>query len=460
MITKPMTINKNGANENSMVETENLTDMSNNIYTTPLPSSSSLALGGFNALKTDLPGRVSFSKSDVYEIDYSDIDNDTDTSRSYDFIESFRKKNVHFEDEYTATKYGSDKIANQLSEMGTDRPKSIQQQSLYENNEDTLDTKQHLSSNMRSKMELSTRLDVLPEDNENGMATTDNDRSEKIIEDYKREIESINRQHNIQLKWNEASASHTDYLPKSVDNKQTSTKHLAHAINSDEPNDRSGSGDSWTSRNTDQDKKPFHSSKTNVNCNTSDESATRDSASTVINNYLKITNQKANNASKPSSATIKLKTTKKLHVNGGSSGRIKSSQSTNQATRSNGSIARIIKAKSANNLNRTADIKLDEFQIDKVESWMSTHKDTFSDAGLNSYRKNGRFGSTSLLDYKKAWRETPLSKTDDEGNYSLDDQIDNTSIDGSTSGEIELVLKKLQGRCMKISFGELCFIFT
>lgn len=456
MIAKPTTIHKIGANENSMVETENLTvnDLSNNVYTTTLPSSTSLAVGGFNALKTDLPGRVSFSKSDVYEIDYSDIDNDTDTSRSYDFIESFRKKNVHFEDEYTASKYSSHKVANKLSEMGADRPKSQQQQALYETHEEPLDIKQHSSSNMRNKMELSTRLDVLPEDNENGMLSKDNDRSEKIIEDYKREIESINRQHNMQLKWNEASASYTDYLPKGADNKQTSTKRLAHAINSDEQNDRSGSGDSWTSRNTDQDKKPFNSPKTNVNCNTSDESATRDSTSTVINNYLKITNQKANNASKPSSATIKLKTTKKLHVNGGGGGRIKSSQSTNQTTRSNGSLARITKAKSATNLNRMADIKLDEFQIDKVESWMSTHKDTFSDAGLNSYRKNGRFGSTSLLDYKKAWRETPLSKTDDEGNYSLDDQIDNTSIDGSTSGEIELVLKKLEGRRMKISFGE------
>lgn len=476
-ITKQVKIATNGANNDKTFTSDSLPmdkSIANDLLPEQLlestqtsPPISSLALGGFNTLKTDLPGRVSFSKNDVYEIDYSDIDNDTDTSRSYDLIESFRKKNVHFEDEYTAdsSRYGGERIGSRLSDLDNrtklaqlhsdsvnDAGSSKRQQSTDDNK--LLPSMESTSNNMRNKLELSTRLDVLPEVNENGANGTsenenenENDTSAKIIEDYKREIENMNRQHEMQLKWNEAGALRMDYLPKGADSKPTNM--VANVANFDELNEYSGSGDSWFSPNNDQDKK---STEANV---TSDESAIRDSTSTVINNYLKITNQKSDGSSKPSSATIKLRTTKKLTTNGGGGGgRIKSGQSANQTTKANSSTARMTKAKSATQLHRIADIKLDEFQIDKVESWMSTHKDTFSDAGLNSYRKQGKFGSTSNLDYKKTWRETPMSKTDDEGNYSLDDQVDNTSIDGSTSGEIELVLKKLEGRRMKISFGE------
>lgn len=459
---KQVSIITTGANKekkiDNSIEMTNASKINDSTHDNNIFSSLSATpnLSGFNVLKTDLPGRVSFSKNDVYEIDYSDIDNDTDTSRSFDFNEPFRKKNVHFEDDYSG-KYGNTREKKIFSFNGESSNHMVSPNRHQDSNDDIQssdDTKYFASlasNSLRSKTELSTRLDVLPEDNENGNTATDNDNSDKIIEDYKREIENINRKHEMELKWNDSStASFNEYLPSNAISKDIATANATSVEESNECN--SGSGDSWSSPNHGIDKCSINTPKTNIISNTSDESPTRDSTSTVINNYLKITNQKTNSTSKPSSATIKLKTTKKLSTNGNH--RIsKSAQAQNTDSKPNSS-NRIMKAKSVGQLHRVADIKLSEFQIDKVESWMSTHEDTFSDAGLNSYRKHGKFGSTSNLDYKKAWRETPLSKTDDEGNYSLDDQVDNTSADGSTSGEIELVLRKLEGRRMKISFGK------
>lgn len=448
--------------------------------------------GGFNTLKTDLPGRVSFSKNDVYEIDYSDIDNDTDTSRSLDLNEPFRKKNVHFEDEYFS-KYDDgrpDENAMDVRKHTFNQAPMHRLSNTKEHHEsDNLLTDDKEFSTLKSnslRCKADMRLDVLPEDNENGGNGADSkDRSEKIIEEYKREIESINRQHELERRWNECkingdintnstTATYSNYFNNVNSSKRTETNE-SDKMAKDEWH--SGGSDSWSSPNHDSTSNLIGKVKvTSANnattaaanttaSNTSDESPTRDSASTVINNYLKITNQKSSITSKPGSATIKLRTTKKIASN--PSRKIKSAQttsSTNMAAATNGgantsvdikpttSSSRLTKAKSVGHLQRITDIKLSEFQIDKVESWMSTHEDTFSDTGLNSYRKYGKFGSSSNLDYKKTWRETP-TKTDDEGNYSLDDQIDNTSMDGSIGGGIELVLKKLEGRRMQISFG-------
>lgn len=400
------------------------------IYAPPAsPTTSS-----FNTLKTDLPGRVSFSKNDVYEIDYSDIDNDTDTSRSLDLNEPFRKKNVHFEDEYF-NKFDDDNADHKKTTFSPVRSSTVESNNLSTDDKEYCPLK---CNSLRCKADM--RLDVLPEVNENGSGVMANDSSEKIIEDYKREIEHLNRQHELERKWNESklngdASGYSEYLT-------SDQKDGEQAMKKDEWN--SGS-ESWSSPNHEPNNLK---SKHTTTSNTSDESPTRDSASTVINNYLKITNQKSS-ASKPSSATIKLKTTKKFAST--ANRKIKSAQAAAQDPKP----SRLTKAKSVGHLQRITDIKLSEFQIDKVESWMSTHEDTFSDTGLNSYRKFGKFGSSSNLDYKKTWRETPTSKTDDEGNYSLDDQVDNTSMDGSIGGGIELVLKKLEGRRMQISFGNL-----
>lgn len=466
------------------------------------PPASPTSMDTFGTLKTDLPGRVSFSKNDVYEIDYSDIDNDTDTSRSYDLNETFRKKNVHFEDDYfnkfdhSRNDENEDDDDDNAGAATSDAKKSAFHQTassthrsdgLHRNENRINTTTKEISepsnlltdekdyyplkcNSLRCKADM--RLDVLPEDNENGSTVISNDSSEKIIEDYKREIESINRQHELERRWNESKINgdanaYSEYLNNMGGSSQAQAQAQARLETKDgdkatTAKDEWHSGsESWSSPNHETNTNLMGKSKAAAAAtasNTSDESPTRDSASTVINNYLKITNQKSSNPSKPSSATIKLKTTKKLPSNT-TNRKIKSAQTGASDAKPTIASNRLTKAKSVGHLQRVTDIKLSEFQIDKVESWMSTHEDTFSDTGLNSYRKYGKFGSSSNLDYKKTWRETPTSKTDDEGNYSLDDQVDNTSMDGSIGGGgIELVLKKLEGRRMQISFGNDFFL--
>lgn len=440
-------------------------------------------------LKTDLPGRVSFSKNDVYEIDYSDFENDTDTSRSLDQLEPFRKKNVHFEDEYFnefADKFAkSDKQKETHHEQGRSSAPHNSNDDSSEFNEKKMPNESELSilkeekfccslkcNSLRCKSENpSNRLEVLREDSENGKSVNDLpvDSSEKIIEEYKREIENINRQHELELKWsgnkvnNARSPPFDDYLKNvkslldmpSQLNDETSTNAVATSSAETTKRRDSNDSDSWSSSPNHATNLTAKSKATNAS-NTSDESQTRDSTSTVINNYLKVTNQQKSPNAPGGSTTIKFKTTKKLtpssQTGSDSSGTQRKIKSATNG-KSGHSVNRVTKARSIGNLQSVTDVKLNEFQIDKVESWMSTHEDTFSDVGaLNSYRKLGKFGSSSNLEYKKAWRETPTSKTDDEGNFSLDDQVENASIDGSTHGEIELVLKKLQGRRMKISF--------
>lgn len=471
---QPPTSSANSIEVKSSNTSKSVSHEMKSVYATPAsPTAGGGGGGGFNTLKTDLPGRVSFSKNDVYEIDYSDIDNDTDTSRSFDLNEPFRKKNVHFEDEYF-NKYddddeGNDDATATTTNIDTAKKMSLNQMNVFRSNENRMSTVQETTESnsllnnekdycRSSRGKSDMRLDVLPEDNENASnAAISNDSSQKIIDEYKREIESINRQHELERRWNSGkvngdTTTNSEYLNNVSTMQRSESFKDTEQMSSQKDEWQSGS-DTWSSPNHETNENVMGKSKvTNATAasNTSDESPTRDSASTVINNYLKITNQRTGNSTKPSSATIKLKTTKKLAAT--SNRKIKSAQVTstdNKPSTSN----RLTKAKSVGHLQRVTDIKLSEFQIDKVESWMSTHGDTFSDAGLNSYRKYGKFGSSSNLDYKKTWRETPTSKTDDEGNYSLDDQVDNTSMDGSIGGGIELVLKKLEGRRMQISFG-------
>lgn len=352
--------------------------------------------GAFNTVKPDLPGRVSFSKigNDVYEIDYSDFDTDTDTSHT---DEPFRKKNVHFEDEYFSNSHRGEG--------------------------DTSDIKKSTILNR------SMRLNALPEDNENG-----NDSSAKIIEDYKLEIECINRQHELERRWN------GDDIKMNVQPSSSADYSSTYLTNTSAAEHQMEFGKNDTTSGNMTASPPIE--------NTSDDSPTRDSGITVINNYSKISKPKISNgtaAAKPSAAK-KFTTAPPNRKN-------KSAQMSSRDAKTNvPQTNRLIKSKSVSHLHqqRVIDTKLNEFQIDKVESWMSTHEDTFSDGGgngdgFNSYRKHGKFGSSSNLVYKKTWRETPTSKaTDDEGNFSLDDQVDNTSIDGSIGKGIELVEQKKQ----------------
>lgn len=453
----------------------------------------------FNVLKTDLPGRVSFSKNDVYEIDYSDYENDTDTGRSLEPGEVYRKKNVRFKDDFfqatEAAAFVDDEnekinISSKSSSGG-----SSDEEKMFDNNSGAAKTT-IISKNEDDKFCCSLKsCNNINGSNGNSeyvplissaQTTASNtvtfadtresiDNSEKIIEEYKREIQNINRRHELELKWSgNKPMADAEYLIDTneahiIGNNENGNmiySTAAQPLNEFDDKERSAS-DYWSS--PDATNSPVSNSRHTASIsNASEDSPTRDSTSTVINNYLKTKTIAVNAAPKATSTTsIKLRTSsvKKKPLafqSSNANGRkIKSAQS--GAVGKSAQNSKLTKARSISCLqNNTNDVaKLNEFHIDKVESWMSTHhEDTFSDTGLSTSRKGKLGGSSANLEYKKAWRETPTSnKTDDEGNFSLDDQLDTNSVDDSSYGEIELVLKKMEGRRMKISFGGLALPF-
>lgn len=469
------------------------------------PSSDSKVV--FNMLKADLPGRVSFSKNDVYEIDYSDYENDTDTSRSLEPGEGYRKKNVRFEDEFfqmtgtvasvvdendkntVSTKSssgGSSDDDNRAIEINSGTAKMMVKSSNDEfkycctlkcNDRECLSEiaayvpQQSSATPTTSTMTTTAaKTSLVNTKNVDGNDSLDN--SEKIIEDYKREIENINRRHELELKWSGnqpmtgtgySNAANEVAAHSIANNENDITTLSSTAEESNEFIDKEQMGsDYWSS--PDASNSPVtNSMRAPSISNASEDSPTRDSTSTVINNYLKTKTNGAISAPPKSTSTtsIKLRTTtvtKKpptFQSSNGHGRKIKSAQ--NDAAGKSGQNLKLTKARSISCLQNSANdvAKLNEFHIDKVESWMSTHhEDTFSDTALSTSRKSKFGGSNTNLEYKKAWRGTPTSnKTDDEGNFSLDDQLDTNSVDDSSYGEIELVLKKMEGRRMKISFG-------
>lgn len=416
-----------------------------------------------NSSKADLPGRVSFSKNDVYEIDYSDIENDTDTSRSVEQAENFRKKNVRFEDEFFKDPSQDDGIGEDMQiepSFGAYAENDIATNHSQENRENEIPRRRDggiddlpRPEKYCCSLKCNSLLCKTDEHSAPASQTNNIDHSEKIIEDYKREIENINRRHELELKWSgNTSHDNPDPLPKYFNSKSMSTSNLDMFSEnmSSEQKPKKANGTPYTkANNAENEKRPIAKQPWSITNHEiekrpsissgkteSEDSATRGSSSTVIDNYLKATNQKI--PPKAAVETAKPKLSKKLAppvVNPGR--KIKSAQLSNfQPT-----LSRLSKAKSVSCLQGT-DSKLKEFHIDKVESWMSTHEDTFSDTGLAQYKKT-KMGSSGNLSYKKAWRETPTSKTDDEGNFSLDDQIDSNSYEDSTYGEMGNVAKQI-----------------
>lgn len=463
---------------------------SENIQAKQTPATDSNSILNLNPSKADLPGRVSFSKNDVYEIDYSDLENEIDTSRSLEQTEHFRKKNVRFEDEFFNHLCPDDGVENSLKMIeqseaftfgatskddGINNPDSDK---MIESSDEPSTAPYPLPQ--AEKYCCSLKCNSLCQKDSNTLPKYDPDpidHSERIIAEYKREIENINRRHELELKWSGNTLHETpELLPnyfnsksngvksgnverplktasiktQTVDAKPTNTPPgSAKAPNFVEIEQRASTSKlSWNPDNMEK-RLSISSGKTE-----SDDSITRGSSSTVIDNYLKVANQKSTTKltgpikAKPLKKSIPLSATLTATSTVNTGRKIKSAQLTNLRTPLN---QRMSKAKSVSSL-QSSESKLDEFHLDRVESWMSTHEDTFSDTGLTPYRKV-KLGSTGNLSYKKAWRETPTSKTDDEGNFSLDDQIDCNSYDDSTFGEIRNVKNRIQELKGSETFG-------
>lgn len=347
--------------------------------------------GSDNQEKPDLPGRVSFSKSDGYEIDFSDYENDeilanysTSTSKA-----SFNKlirpsSNIKTEDDCEQESHSfccSLKCNSMACSIDESDLPSTDKILVTNGNADQLDTN-------------------------------------AVIEDYKKEIESLNRKHENEIAEKEEP---TESVHHEIPRLQFSSRYS---------DDTATPSDNTNIAKKLNDKATFNNSKSvnlinlkPLNNNGVGEHNSKATSNEVINNYLKATNQneiysqsstsKQNNLSK----TPKPKLTKK----------------TKQPISE--------KAKSKPKLGEN----LDEFQIEKVESWMSIHEKSFSNSKCDTVESGA---------YNNEWRETPNSKTDDEGNFSFEDPIDDVSNEESNYDEIVSVIKEIDEEKSK-DLGEL-----
>lgn len=377
------------------------------------------------ASKTDLPGRVSFSKNGGFDIDFIDLENECTTTRSSENNENCRKKNVRFAQDGYYHEFLKSSVDEKYDAMN---PTDVNVDDMKSNAADA-DEPSVSQSLPVEKYCCSLKCNSLCKEN-NGNAEIVKpdsiDRSERIIEEYKLEIDNINRRHELELKWSgnvlynsiDCTAKHTsdagvnrfpsDHVPRSKTNMIDAK--VTPPIIADCPKVGTVKRLSLSSTRTE-----------------SDESLTKGSSSgTVIENCATRMTKRRNPIKAkvlPSSTNSTRYTKKSTAVTVGR--RAKSAQPMDLSTTSNS----IPKIKSSNPSN-SAELNLNEYQIDKVESWMSTHEKDMKNSNLRSYCKV-KLGSTGSLNYKRTWHETPTSKTDDEGNYSIDDQNEYNSFDES-----------------------------
>lgn len=422
-----------------------------------------------NNLKPDLPGRVSFSKNDDYELDNSDYENgNTETT---DVIDDAARL----------------KIIYQFHNGNKDSPK-IQQTSTVETNgnaasESHIGTSAFCCSMKCNSSGCALTMSMTAEDNTPDTSKTEpisydsrklqyNDESNKIFEDYKREIEQLNRQH--QKVNNEASLhfdktdgsiafnpEHMKYFDNDTDleksqSRSNSAKSLHNGSNAStapllvvpickdtqlveektEPSSKeTNNAKSWINNDlsyrlpSDEKQlnrpKQYHQKPQTPEC----QPVREDSSTVVIQNYLKATNQDKTTTVRLSSKCNLAKPIASNKVsNETNKPRASSSKTSTKPTSSKGRAS----SKSAGNARE--DSRLNEFHMDKVESWMSIHEFDKSDKDSGTSPENAHNEP-----YNQTWRETPSSKTDDEGNYSFEDHLDGES----TYDEIVSVIKEI-----------------
>lgn len=334
----------------------------------------------------DLPGRVSFS-SNVFEIDFSDLSDDSRVDRNPHSGEKV-KKLVHFENP----------------------------------SNNTLETNMNYSDKP--------------------------DSSTKIIEDYKKEIQSLNRRHeeemtklnseqNEMLSLNAADMVDSSknciidsYLEtiKEVDSLEVFEQLENEMLRDEEPPDLSTPKEmalqrtvtiTWdTSQRTDE-----------RICSSSSDGKAEDDEYAETETQSDVRPIETTKEEKKPRINVKKPVKNILR-------RPKTPQSSKVASVKPHITPdpKIRKTKSASNLKD--DCHLRDFQMDKVDSWMSMNKEQ------ECY-------SSNLMAMKrqqscKEWRDTPTSKTDDEGNFSLEEANDCLSNESTTYEELVSIIKEIE----------------
>lgn len=434
--------------------------------------SSSLSLS--NNLKPDLPGRVSFSKNEEYELDFSDCENENvHNTGNTDAIDDEARLKIIYQ-----------------FHTGNNKSQKFLQASTVESNGNAASESQMSTSAFCCSMKCNSSscaltMSISADDNSLELSKTEsgpydarkfqyNDDSNKIIEDYKRQIEELNQQH--QKDYN-AEGVHLEKTVGTIEFNPENMKYFDNNTDLEKSQSRSNSGKNDhkgshastatllvmpTCKDTMlvEEKNETSSRETNAvkTRNNNDfnyrvsldgkqlnntiqdlrksqtpdyQSVRADSAAVVIQNYLKATNQdktttvklssKCNIPKQPASNKLPNETNKPRA----------SSSSNKTQTKPTSSKGRI-SSKSASKSRE--DGRLNEFHMDKVESWMSIHEFDKSDKDSGASPEN-RHNEP----YNQTWRETPSSKTDDEGNYSFEDHLDGES----TYDEIVSVIKEI-----------------
>lgn len=269
-----------------------------------------------------------------------------------------------------------------------------------------------------------------------------------IIEEYKKEIEDQEKKSHLELKMMEKSSDSNSSPGSSTDRVISNYQKLANQIFEDiqsdlmlsteksldtaanEPNDTTLH---WKSKNNFIEDTPEEKSDNSTDSSKNQFESLRDfqkSSSTVIKNYLRTTEIK----SAPSSH-------RKVKENniGANKTEIKSERNRRTKSANNSSVGGLKKMTGMKKVPTYSclrqDSNLDEFQIEKVDSWMSLHD---SNAACRdspemecSNRRNPKMKTKSILKHKDNV-ESPIKSSED------------SSPDDSTYEEIVSVIKEIE----------------
>lgn len=408
--------------------------------------------------KPDLPGRVSFSKPDVFAADFSDGDEDSAQSQTSFRVTNIIKKGLEYDRP----------IINQVNKQQVneavvpDAPLLLR-----DDTKDYDDTKSCCSLKCNSLLETMKSLEMSSKSNfdqsDNASASklpNKNDESDRIIADYRREIEKLNREHSKDL----ASIQNNLYLEQAtlskspdpfVSPKATPKKHdeviskiISAAWNNHQSIIKGTDHKSYTKQSIFETKNENESEKVSTNTEEKKPSADSEldttntnSTSIVIDNYLKTTNRKpfttstpvAKMASQPSTNSDNLKANKNI-------GRLASKSAPLTSLKTLKPIKRITTS-ATKSKSVVEDNRLNEFQMEKVESWMSIHEFSKTTAEPKGDQIESADDVNRDSGYNQSWRDTPSSKTDDEGMFSFDDQLEGD--ESTTYEDIVSVIKEI-----------------
>ncbi|XP_058465076.1 centrosomal protein of 131 kDa [Malaya genurostris] len=382
--------------------------------------------------KIDLPGRVSFSSNDPYEVDYSDYDENDFSAEKPNQLQVSLSNTQSFHDN------------QQFHDLLLEEDKPTRNNPL--NSEDNFSTSDYKTE---KNVTFGSTKEPLVDENE----------SSKIIEEYKKEIEDINRRREIELKLVQTESS-KPYDPKTytvVEVTETFEEEIYKIAGTDDKdminekqyqavggakkdvineyyeciNEIINQQNNKTTQNHKEDiikmnlnndskqiplDKHIRSIKTNSKLGTMDKNNLDSNSNQIIKNQFKVKeqnfndsksnrlNQKNNLIHKKNSKTVEKSKSADIQKS-----ILRNSKKNGAPSRFEGSLCR-------------QDSSISEFQIEKIVSWMSCNEDS----------NHGRYETTDMVamrgileaeDETKVCSQTPIDPnktTDDESCCNFD----------------------------------------